>query len=65
MAIRIVRPVRVWRMGQYEQIDIEFLLPRQGEALITMEFVPSDEGMPLPFIEEIEGGEEDADGSNG
>jgi hypothetical protein len=65
VAIRIVRPLRTWRIGQYEQIDVDFFLPRQGEALVDMEFIPSDEGMSLPFLEEMEEGEEDADGSNG
>ncbi len=65
VAIRIVRPVRAWRIGQYEQIDIDFFLPRQEEDLVTMEFVPSDEGMSLPLLEEMEAGEENADGSNG
>jgi hypothetical protein len=65
IAIRIVRPLSEWRIGQYEQIDVDFFLPRQGTALDTMEFIPSDEGMSLPVLEELEEGEEDADGSDG
>lgn len=65
VAIRIVRPVRAWRIGQYEKIDIDFFLPRQGEALDGMEFIPSDEDMTLPLPIEMEEGGEDADGSSG
>lgn len=64
VAIRVVRPVRIWRMGQYEQVDIDFFLPREDTELKTMEFVPSDEGMTLP-LEHLEEGEEDADGADG
>ena len=65
VAIRIVRPVRTWRIGQYEQVDIDFPLPRRSEALGTMEFVPSDEGISLPIFEDPEEGEEDADSTDG
>lgn len=66
VAIRIVRPVSIWRFGQYEQVDINFWLPRLGAHLSKMEFVPSDEGIVLPLfgggLEEVE---EDADSSDG
>jgi hypothetical protein len=66
VAIRIVRPLRAWKIGQYEKIDIDFFLPRDGESLVAMEFVPNDDGMNLPLLgEEVEEGEEDADGSGG
>ena len=65
IAIRVVRPIRAWRFGQDEQIDIDFFLPRQGTALDTMEFIPSDEGMFLPMLEDLEEGEEDADSTDG
>lgn len=65
VAIRIVRPVRDWRFGQYEQVDINFWLPRLGKALDGMEFVPSDEGIALPLFEDLEEGEEDADSTDG
>jgi hypothetical protein len=65
VAIRIVRPVRAWMFGQYEQVDINFWLPRQGANLSIMEFVPSDEGISLPLFEGLEEVEEDADGSDG
>jgi hypothetical protein len=63
--IRIVRPITAWRFGQYEQVDIDFFLPRLGADLNTLEFVPSDEGLPLPLFEDIEGVEEDADSTDG
>jgi hypothetical protein len=66
VAIRIVRPVSIWRFGQYECVDINFWLPRLGAALNKMEFVPSDEGIALPlFGESLEEVEEDADGADG
>jgi hypothetical protein len=67
IAIRIVRPIRAWKFQEYGQVDIDFLLPRQGPALGTMEFVPTDEDMLLPGFgdtDEVEG-EEDADGASG
>jgi hypothetical protein len=65
IAIRVVRPIGTWRFGQYEQVDIDLSLPRRGEALDTMEFVPSDEGMTLPLPGDSEEGAEDADSSDG
>jgi hypothetical protein len=62
--IRIVRPLGAWRVGQYRNTDIEFVLPRLGEDLLTMEFIPSDEGFEFP-IEFPEEGEEDADSTDG
>jgi hypothetical protein len=65
VAIRVVRPVREWRFGQYEQVDINFWLPRLSEDMAKLEFVPSDEGIVLPLPDELEEGDEGADGTDG
>ena len=65
VAIRVVRPVRKWRFGQYEQVDINFWLPRLGADMANLEFVPSDEGIALPLPIDLEEGEEDDDSSDG
>ena len=62
--IRIFRPIGLWRVGQYQNTDIDFVLPRLGEDLFDMEFIPSDEGFEFPF-EYPEEGEEDADSTDG
>jgi hypothetical protein len=65
VAIRVVRPVRKWRFGQYEQVDINFWLPRLGADMANLEFVPSDEGIALPLPIDLEEGEEDDDSADG
>lgn len=65
--IRIVRPVGLWRVGQYSKVDIDFMMPRLGADLSGFEFVPSDDEIMLPLYDEadFEEGEGDADGADG
>jgi len=63
-SVRIVRPVGTWKHTQPNLVDIDFLLPRTSAAVSTLEFVPDDSGLPLPFTTEEEGDEE-SDGGRG
>jgi hypothetical protein len=65
LTIRIVRPIRDWKMGQYEFVDIDFTLPRLGTALDSMEFDPTDEDILLPAFDTAEEDEENADSADG
>ena len=59
--IRIVRPTSIWKSLRPEEIDIDFFLPASPGQLDELSFVPSDEGLELPFFvgdeDEEEGGD--------
>ncbi|MGV8909334.1 MAG: hypothetical protein ACOH1Y_10160 [Propionicimonas sp.] len=46
---RIVRPTRPWPMGGLAMVDIDFLLPPDASDLVTLEFIPDDDNLFLPF----------------
>jgi hypothetical protein len=61
--IRIVRPIGRWRYGANSKVDIDFQLPRLPQSLRELEFRPTDDlGLPLPFENEDEEGEEGTGG---
>lgn len=58
-SVRLVRPIGTWNAFDKECIDIDLVLPRVGEGLADVEFVPSDEGLRLPF--ELDESEEEGE----
>lgn len=58
-SVRLVRTVGTWKAFDTECIDIDLILPRAGEGLSDVEFIPSDEGLSLPF--ELEDGDEEGE----
>jgi hypothetical protein len=54
--IRIVRTTGQWKNGQANEIDLDFILPTDSDTIFGLEFVPTDEGLALPFdFDEEEG----------
>lgn len=47
--VRLVRPTKPWRSLGREEVDIDFILPASSADLEQLEFIPSDEAIPLPF----------------
>ncbi|GAA4626844.1 hypothetical protein GCM10023196_036750 [Actinoallomurus vinaceus] len=66
VGVRIVRPVKQWKVGKKAIVDIDFPLPREEELLKDLEFTPNDVGMELllPVEGGIEGGISDANDAN-
>lgn len=58
VTIRVVRPVGQWRYGSMAKLDLEFVLPNEGERLADLEFVPTDEDMEVLIPMERELGDD-------
>jgi hypothetical protein len=56
--VRVVRPTKPWRAFECEEVDIDFILPDSSADLESLEFIPSDETIPLPFEFDEDEGEE-------
>lgn len=53
MAIRVVRPIGVWKWAATAKLDIDFVLPRGINTLESLEFIPTEDlEVELPFAEE-------------
>lgn len=50
LSIRIVRPINGWKYGGTPHVDLDFVMPRSAGDFGEWQFIPDDEGMPLPFI---------------
>ncbi|MEV0154145.1 hypothetical protein AB0H57_10450 [Micromonospora sp. NPDC050686] len=53
-SVRVVRPTDIWKFTQNHKGDIDFLLPRADEDLMSLEFTPDDSAFELPFEIDIE-----------
>ncbi|MGH3795287.1 MAG: hypothetical protein ACRDSP_10390 [Pseudonocardiaceae bacterium] len=56
--VRVVRPTKPWKALGREDVDIDFILPDSSVDLESLEFIPSDEAIPLPFEFDENEGEE-------
>jgi hypothetical protein len=58
--IRLVRTTSSnWKSFDPEDVDIDFFLPATAAELDDMAFVPTDDGLGLPFFLDTEEEEED------
>jgi hypothetical protein len=56
--IRVLRPLGHWRHGHTAKVDIDFVLPRDGDEFSNWEFVPDDAGINVSLNFEGEEGQE-------
>jgi len=62
IVFRVVRPIGVWGYRERAKVDVDFILPPNSADLSSMQFVPDDNAIELPFGDGEETEDESATG---